>query len=52
MATQEEHGEMIIGIANGEIQDHFVFSKFDKVCLSASRFENGALLSIVGCHSV
>lgn len=53
VATYEEHGEMIIGIANGEIQGHLVFSKFDKVDLSASYFENGAFLSIghVGCHS-
>ena len=53
VATYEEHGEMIIGIANGEIQGHFVFSKFDKVDLSASYFENGAFLSIghLGCLS-
>ena len=53
VASYEEHGEMIIGIANGEIQGHLVFSKFDKVDLSASYFENGAFLSIghVGCHS-
>ena len=51
--TSEEHGEMIIGIANGEIQGHFIFSKFDKVDLSASYFENGAFLSIghLGCLS-
>ena len=53
MATYEGNGEMIIGIANGAIQGHIVFSKFDKVDLSTSYFENGAFLSIghLGCLS-